>query len=91
MTSVKLNSFTVEKSYNKTDFDFNFGRNKNLSTVKSDIHLSLAASVNITFWVDLYPHVYLIEVNNCIIPCSYNTIYTDSVRRSHFTDLKETF
>ena len=39
----------VEKSYNKTLIDFNFGRHKDLSTLKCDIHISLAASVNITF------------------------------------------
>ena len=42
----------VEKSYNKTVIDFNFGRHKDLSTLKSDIHLGLAASeesVNNTF------------------------------------------
>ena len=39
-------SFLVEKSYNKTFFDFNFGRDKDLSTLKSDIHLG---EVNITF------------------------------------------
>ena len=39
----------IEKSYNKTVIDFNFGRHKDLSTLKSDIHLGLAASVNITF------------------------------------------
>ena len=32
-----------EKSYNKTVIDFNFGRHKDLSTLKSDIHLGLAA------------------------------------------------
>ena len=42
----------IEKSYNKTVIDFNFGRRKDLSTLKSDIHRGL---------------VYLIEVNNCII------------------------
>ena len=39
----------VEKSHSKTFIDFNFGRYKDLSTLKSDIHLGLAASVNITF------------------------------------------
>ena len=37
----------VEKSYNKIVINFNFGRHKDLSTLKSDFHL--AASVNITF------------------------------------------
>ena len=36
-----------EKSYNRTVIDFNFGRHKDLSTLKSDIHLGLAASVNL--------------------------------------------
>ena len=31
-------SFLVEKSYNKTVIDFNFGRHEDLSTQKSDIH-----------------------------------------------------
>ena len=30
--------FLNEKSYNKTVIDFNFGRHKDLSTLKSDIH-----------------------------------------------------
>ena len=42
-------SFLTERLYNKTVIDFNFGRHKDLSTLKSDIHLDLAASVNITF------------------------------------------
>ena len=56
-----------EKSYNKTVIDFNFGRYKDLSALKSDIHLGLVASVNkhIIWWIN--PHVYLIEVNKCII------------------------
>ena len=29
----------VEKSYNKIVIDFNFGRHKDLSTLKSDIYL----------------------------------------------------
>ena len=55
------------KSYNKTVIDFNFGRHKDLSTLKSVIHLGLAASVNNHFFGWINPHVYLIEVNNCII------------------------
>ena len=43
-------SFLNEKSYNKTVIDFNFGRLKDLSTLKSDIHLSLGASVNYHFF-----------------------------------------
>ena len=45
-------SFLNEKSYNKTVIDFNFGRHKDLSILKSDIHLGLAASVNHHFRVD---------------------------------------
>ena len=46
-TKVKVAKFSLlnEKSYNKTVIDFNFGRLKDLSTIKSDIHLGLAASV----------------------------------------------
>ena len=43
-------SFLNEKSYNKTVIDFNFGRHKDLSTLKSDILLGLAASVNYHFF-----------------------------------------
>ena len=42
-------SFLNEKSYNKTVIGFNFGRHKDLSTLKSDIHLRLATSVNYHF------------------------------------------
>ena len=38
--------FIVEKSYNKTFFDFNFSRHKDLSTLKSDSNLGIAVSVN---------------------------------------------
>ena len=38
------------KSYNKTAIDFDFGRHKDLSTLKSDIHLGLAASLNYHFF-----------------------------------------
>ena len=50
-TKVKVEnvSFIVKKSYNKTVIDFNFVRHEDLSTLKSNIHLGLAASVNITF------------------------------------------
>ena len=41
--------FKLRKSYNKTVIDFNFGKHKDLSTLKSDIHLGLAASVNYHF------------------------------------------
>ena len=51
-TKVKVAKFSVlnEKSYNKTVIDFNFGRHKGLSTLQSDIHLGLAASVNYHFF-----------------------------------------
>ena len=43
-------SFLNEKSYNKTAIDFNCGRHKDLSSLKSDVHLGLrAASVNYHF------------------------------------------
>ena len=43
-------SFLNENSYNKTVIDLNFGRHKDLSTLKSDIHRGLAASVNYHFF-----------------------------------------
>ena len=42
--------FLNEKSYNKTVIDFNFGRHKDLSILKSDIHLGLVALVNYHFF-----------------------------------------
>ena len=60
-------SFLNEKSYNKTVIDFNFGKHKDLSTLKSDIHLGLAASVNYHFFESINTYVYFIEVNNCIL------------------------
>ena len=50
-TKVKVAKFSFlnEKSYNKTVIDFNFGRHKDLSTLKTDIHLGLVASRIITF------------------------------------------
>ena len=42
-------SIIAEKSYNKPVIDFNFGRHKDLSTLKCNIYLSLEAFVNITF------------------------------------------
>ena len=58
-TKVKVAKFLFlnEKSYNKTDIDFNFGRHKDFSTLKSDIH----------FFGYINPYVHLIEVNNCIM------------------------
>ena len=51
-TKVKVAKFSFlnKKSYNKTVIDFNFGRHKDLSTLKSEIYLSLAASVNYHFF-----------------------------------------
>ena len=43
-------SFLNEKSHNKTVIDFNFGKQNDVSTLKSDIHLGLAASVNYHFF-----------------------------------------
>ena len=43
-------SFLNENSNNKTVIDFNFGRHKDLSTPKSDIHLGIVASVNYHFF-----------------------------------------
>ena len=51
-TKVKVAKFSFlnEKSYNKTVIDFNFGRHKDLSTLKSDIHLGLVTLVNYHFF-----------------------------------------
>ena len=51
-TKVKVAKFSFlnEKSYNKTVIGFNLGRHKDLSTLKSDIHLCLVASVNYYFF-----------------------------------------
>ena len=51
-TKVKVAKFSLlnEKPYNKIVIDFNFGRHKDVSTLKSDIHLGLAASVNYHFF-----------------------------------------
>ena len=51
-TKVKVAKFSFlnKKSYNKTVIDFNFVRHKDLSTLKSDIHLGLAASVSYHFF-----------------------------------------
>ena len=52
MTSSRKFSFAVGKSYNKTVNDFHLDRHKDLSTLKSNIHLGLVASVNIYFLTD---------------------------------------
>ena len=51
-TKVKVAKFIflIEKSYNKTVIDFNFGRHKDLFTLKGDIQFGLAASVNYHFF-----------------------------------------
>ena len=51
-TEVNVAKFSSlnEKPYNKTVIYFNFGRHKDLSTLKSDIHLHLAASLNYQFF-----------------------------------------
>ena len=51
-TKVKVAKFSFlnEKSYNKTVIDFNIGRHKDLTTLKSDIHLGLAALVYYHFF-----------------------------------------
>ena len=49
-SEIRKFSFLVEKSYIKTFNDLNFDRHKDLSTLKSDIHLGLAAFVNYHFF-----------------------------------------
>ena len=63
-TTVKVAKFSFfnEKSYNKTVIDFNFGRHKDLSTLKCDIHLGLGASVN--------NHFFLVVKSLCLPHCS---------------------
>ena len=46
----KKQTILFEKSYNKLDIDFNFGRLEDLSTLKSDIYLGLSALVNYHFF-----------------------------------------
>ena len=60
-------SFLNEKSYNNTVIDFNFGRHKDISTLKSYIHHGHGASVNFHFFGEINPYVYLLEVNNRIL------------------------
>ena len=45
----RKNSIIVKKLFNKTVIDFNFSRNEDLSTLKSDVYISLATSVNTFF------------------------------------------
>ena len=72
-TKVKVENFhsQLKSHINNTVIDFNFGRHKDLSTLKRDIHLGLAASVNYHFFGLINPYVYLIEVNNCIMSTSW--------------------
>ena len=51
-TKVKVAKFSFlnEKPYNKTVIDFHVGRHKDLSTLRSDIHLGLVASLNYHFF-----------------------------------------
>ena len=51
-TKVKVAKFSFlnGKSYYKTVIDFNFGRRKDLSTLKNDFHLGLATLVNYHFF-----------------------------------------
>ena len=58
-TKVKVAKFSFlnETSYNKTVIDFNFGRHKDLSTLKSDIHLSPGVSV--------YYHFFQVDKSLC--------------------------
>ena len=46
---VKILLLQLKKACNKTVIDFNFGRHKDSSALKSSIHLGLAALMNITF------------------------------------------
>ena len=66
-TSTTKFSFMVKTAYNKTATDFKCGRLKDLSTLKSDIYLGLAALVNINFagrYILMYTKI---DVNDCII------------------------
>ena len=65
----RIFSYLLEKSYNKTVIILtsNFGRHKNLSTLRSDIHHGLAALVIYHFFGEIKSHIYLNEVNNCIL------------------------
>ena len=47
-TQVKVAKFSFlnKKSYNKTVIDLKFGRHKDLSTLKSDIHLGIYEKIH---------------------------------------------
>ena len=64
----------IEKPYNKTVIDFNFGRHKNLSIFKNDIlniHRALAAQVNTFFELKIVnvflPVSFMGPQKNCLI------------------------
>ena len=65
-TKVKVAKFSFfnEKSYNKTVIDFNFGRHKDLSTLQSDIHRGLTASVNY--------HFFRVDKSLCLLAAEVN-------------------
>ena len=46
VTKVKVENFHTQL---KSHIDFKFGRQKDLSSLKSDTHINLVTSVNITF------------------------------------------
>ena len=50
--NVEKNHSLLKSHYNEAVIDFNFGKHGDLYTLKSDIHIGLAASENITFLVD---------------------------------------
>ena len=52
---------------------------KDSSTLKSDIHLGLATSVNYHLLGQINPNVYLIEVNNCILLLSILVILSSEI------------
>ena len=58
-TKVKVAKFSLlnQKLYNKTVIDFNFSKHKDLSTLKSDIYLGLAASVYYHFFGLINPFI----------------------------------
>ena len=56
----------VKHSHNKTAIEYNFGRQKDLSTLNRYSHLPCGLSEYQCFG-SINPHVILIEVNNCIM------------------------
>ena len=61
----------VEKSYDKAVIDFNFGSRKYLSTLENDIHIGLAASVNISFSGRQIPMSSSLKSNYCFGICLF--------------------